>query len=147
MAAALLVGVFAGRLVAFPGDDVTTAGGQLVARGELARALSVQLAATQAPDAPVRVVASYLAKSGDYCRSFVLTRSQSAGVACRQGGQWALGILVPAHAEPGVAGGLRMAGSALPPQVLRTIDEQSQTPLDARAEQSALQAGWRAPGR
>jgi hypothetical protein len=39
-----------------------------------------------------------------------------------------------------------MAASPLPPAVLRVIDEQIQAPLDAKAEQAAVQAGWRAPG-
>jgi hypothetical protein len=146
MAACLVAGVFAGRMVTLPGDDVTAAGGRLIARGDLARALSTQLAAQQPAEAPVHLATSYLSRGGEYCRSFTLVRSGAAGVACRQGSDWALRMLAQERREA-ATGGLRMAASPLPPAVLRVIDEEAQTPLDAKAEQAALQGGWRAPGR
>jgi anti-sigma factor RsiW len=48
------------------------AGGALVARGQLAKALSNQLAADQAPNSAVHIGVSFQAKSGDYCRTFAL---------------------------------------------------------------------------
>jgi hypothetical protein len=146
MAACLVAGVVTGRLLPLPGDDVTTSAGQVVAQGDLARALSTQLASAQPAGAPVHLATSYLSRAGEYCRSFTLVKSGAAGVACRHGNDWTLRVL--AQDRPPPAGGdLRMAASPLPPSVLRVIDEQIQAPLDAKAEQAALQSGWRAPGR
>jgi hypothetical protein len=146
MAGCLVAGLVAGRLLPLPGDDVTTSGGHVVARGDLARALSTQLAAAQTADAPVRLATSYLSKGGEYCRSFTLVRTGAAGIACRQGDAWMLRTL--AQEIVSTAGGdLRGAGSPLPASLQRVVDEQVQASLDAQAEQAAMQTGWRAPGR
>src|SRR2546423_13212112 len=104
MAACLVAGVFAGRMVTLPGDDVTAAGGRLVARGDLARALSTQLAAQQPADAPVRLATSYLSRSGEYCRSFTLVRSGAGGVACRQGNDRTPRVMAPERPAAAAAG-------------------------------------------
>jgi hypothetical protein len=148
MAACLVFGLLVGRGGWLPmGEDIVDVRGQVVARGDLARALSLQLAGSQPADAPVRLGVSYLSRAGDYCRSFMLSRSGTSGLACRHGDDWALRLL--AQDTPGTQGdaGLRPAASTLPPTVLRAIDEEIQTPLDARGEQAALQKGWRASGR
>jgi hypothetical protein len=65
------------------------AGGALVARGQLAKALSNQLAAEQSRNSTVRIGLSYLAKTGDYCRTFALSGTVSpSGLACRHGEEW-----------------------------------------------------------
>jgi hypothetical protein len=146
MAACLAAGLVAGRLLPLPGDDVTSSGGQVVARGDLARALSTQLAAEQPAGAPVHLATSYLAKSGEYCRGFTFEKSGAAGVACREGDAWVLRALVQERA-PARAGEPRVSGSPLPLPVQRVIDEQAQARLDAKAEEAAMQTGWRPPGR
>src|SRR6202043_2152483 len=66
-----------------------SAGGALVARGQLAKALSNQLAADQSPSSAVQIGVSFRAKSGDYCRTFALSGAVSpSGLACRHGGEW-----------------------------------------------------------
>src|SRR5215472_5123172 len=66
-----------------------TSGGRVVASGVLARALSQQLASAQPAGAPVAIGVSFHARSGGYCRTFVLHETQSlAGLACREGPAW-----------------------------------------------------------
>ena len=141
MAAALLVGILVGRDM--PGDDIAAEGGQLVARGRLAQALSTQLASTQPADAAVKIGLSYLSRTDAYCRSFALAGTQTAGLACRRGDDWALRLLAQDGAAPG-SGDLRQAASPVPASVLSVVEEDMQgDPLDAQAERAALQKGWR----
>ncbi|HUG24435.1 anti-sigma factor family protein [Piscinibacter sp.] len=141
MAAALLVGILVGR--GMPGDDIAAEGGQLVARGRLAQALSTQLASTQPPDAAVKIGLSYLSRTDAYCRSFALVGTQTAGLACRRGDDWALRLLAQDGAAAG-SGDLRQAASPVPASVLRAVEEDMQgDPLDAQGERAALQKGWR----
>ena len=144
MAACLVVGLFAGRSAwfALPGEDVVAQGGQLVARGTLAQALSTQLASAPPADAPVKIGVSYLSRDDAYCRSF--TRGGVAGLACRRDNDWQLRVLAQDAAPASAGGNLRMAASPVPPAVLKTIDEQIQgAPLDAQAERAAMSKGWR----
>ncbi len=143
MAACLVLGLFVGRS-GLPGEEIATQGGQLVARGTLAQALSTQLARSQATDAPVKVGTSFLSRGDEYCRSFTLARGRTGGLACRHGDDWQVRVLAQDSSAAPAGGDLRMASSALPPAVLRTIDEQIKGgALDAQAEQAALQRGWR----
>jgi hypothetical protein len=65
----------------------------------------------------------------------------SAGLACREGGQWTIPVL--AEAEKEAAGGYRQAGSALPPAVLDAIDARiAGKPLDAAGEEAARARSW-----
>jgi hypothetical protein len=145
IAASLLIGVLAGRLVDGDPDAPFASGpnGALVASGPLAGALSAQLASRVATDAPVRVGISFVARSGPYCRSFLMTRpSRLAGLACREGSQWQVQIVTSAGQDE-AAGGYRTAGATLPPALLRAIDERiAGTPLDAAAEADAARRGW-----
>lgn len=145
MAASVLAGVLGGQWLLGANEPLHTArDGSLVAAGPLARALSEQLASAPPKGAAVRIGTSFVARSGQYCRSFVLERdAPMAGLACREGDDWKLQLVAPA-AKPEAGGGYRMAGSALPPALLKSIDEQIQgPPLDAAAEQAAQQRGWR----
>lgn len=144
IAAALIVGVLAG------GAGVTglqeqpplaaTSGGALLAQGDLADALSTQLAGTTAEGAPVKIGVSFEAKDGGYCRSFMM--GASAGLACRYGAEWKVPVM--AQAAQGTAGDYRQAGSEMPPMVLDAIDERiaGQT-MDAKAEEAAKARGWK----
>jgi len=145
MAASVLAGVIGGQLLLGANDPLRSArDGSLVAGGPLAQALTEQLASTPPPGAKVQIGVSFVARSGSYCRSFVLEREAPlAGLACRDGDAWKLQLVAPA-AKPESGGGYRMAASALPPALLKAIDEQIQgAPLDAPAEQAARQRGWR----
>ncbi|CAG1015036.1 hypothetical protein BURC_00853 [Burkholderiaceae bacterium] len=144
MAACLVLGVLAGRSAWLAGatEDIVSAGGQLVARGQLAQALSTQLASTQPSDAPVKLGLSFVSRADAYCRSFVMA-SGTGGLACRQGDEWQLRVLSQ-DARPAAGDNLRTASSPVPPAVLKVIEEQIKgSPLDAQSERDALKGGWR----
>jgi anti-sigma factor RsiW len=143
MAASLAAGVLAGALgwQQVHGDGGAPFGRQgdgLVARGELADALSTRLAA-DAPAGAVRVGLSFAAKGGEYCRSFRL--GATAGLACRQGGEWRIPVL--AQDEQAEQAGYRQAGSGMPAAVLDAIDARiAGASLDGGAERAARDRGW-----
>ena len=147
MAACLVVGVLAGysSWLATSFDNIATRGGQLVASGELARALSTQLAMSQATDAPVRIGLSFLSRDDEYCRSFTLAGGATGGLACRRGDEWTLRIVSQDRSAPAPAGTLRQAASPVPPAVLKVVDEQMVPggALDAAGEKLAMSKGWR----
>jgi len=144
MAACLLIGVFVGRSAWLGSGEIATQGGELVARGDLARALSTQLASTQPADAPVRIGLSYLSRDERYCRSFTSQGGSTAGLACRQGDEWQVKVLTQGDASGAGAETLRMAASPIPPAVLQAAEAQMRgAPLDAEGERAAAQSGWR----
>lgn len=136
IAATLVVGVLAGRMIELgPQPMIDAAGGALVARGELARALDTQLAASGGV-----VGLSFRNRAGDYCRTF--RAGEVAGLACREGNRW--GVQMAVAAAPAAAGDYRMAGSETPPEVLRAVEAAIEgEPLDSRAEAAARARGWR----
>jgi hypothetical protein len=145
LAATLVVGVLAGSLGSHSlGGSAQLAAldadfGALKAEGELAAALTQQLAAAPA-NASVRVGVSFVAKDGNYCRSFMLPKM--AGLACHSGGEWRIPVM--ASGAAGAAGDYRQAGSEMPPAVLEAIDERiTGKALDANAERAASKQGWR----
>jgi hypothetical protein len=117
-------------------------GGALVAQGDLDRALSHQLSAVQSKDARVHIGVSFLAKSGDYCRSFALKgEASSAGIACRHEARWRIETL--AGPTPGESGEYRTAGASMPASILKAMEERIQgEPLDAKGEEEASRRGW-----
>jgi hypothetical protein len=138
LAATLVVGVLAGRMIPGGGPAIAGNGNQVVAQGELAAALDRQVGGKA--EGAVKVGVSFAARDGAYCRGFVM--GASAGLACREGGQWKIPVL--AEAEKEAAGGYRQAGSALPPAVLDAIDARiADRPLDAAGEEAARARGWR----
>ena len=151
IAASLVIGVMLGRS-GMPGGEagmVSAQGGQLLARGTLAVALSAQAAGDAVADGPVKIGLSYAAKSGAYCRAFMLKDGPSAGVACRDHGDWRIQLLTREKAGNQAAGATyRMAGSAMPDSILRMIDaEIAGEALDAAGERAAIQRGWQPPPR
>jgi hypothetical protein len=137
LAATLVVGVLAGRMVPGGGPAIAGNGNQVVARGELASALDRQVGGQG--NGAVKVGVSFAARDGAYCRSFVM--GSSAGLACREGGQWRIPVL--AEGEQEASGGYRQAGSALPPAVLDAIDARiAGKPLDAAGEEAARARSW-----
>ena len=143
-AVALVLGgvLGAGALLA-SNDTITLAqvggvDGALVAAGALDTALSKQLGHLS-QDGAVRMGVSFVAKDGNYCRSFQLDRA--AGLACRNARRWQLAVLVQTpQRAPGTA---RLAFSATPEVVVNAIDERiAGAALDARGEQIASRLGW-----
>jgi hypothetical protein len=125
-----------------------SAGGALVARGQLAEALSNQLAADQSRSSAVQIGISFRAKSGDYCRTFALSGAVSpSGLACRHGEEWQVQALTQG---PGavVDSDYRTAGSAMSAAILKSVEGQiAGEPLDQAGERAARQRGWRAADR
>lgn len=150
IAASLIAGVGLGFFMWGHTDSplVRSGGGALVARGQLAQALSNQLAAEQSRSSAVQIGVSFRAKSGDYCRTFALSGPVSpSGLACRHGGEWQVQALAEG---PGVAGdtGYRTASSAMSPTILHSVEGQiAGEPLDQAGERKARQQGWAATDR
>jgi hypothetical protein len=144
LAATVVVGVLAGGvwLDAGKGDGdfvSADAGGRMTARGELAGALSRQLASEASPGSAVRIGVSFATRDGGYCRSF--SAGAKAGLACRDGEAWRVPVLTDTAAA--AAGEYRQAASA-PQAVLEAIDERiAGTTLDAAAERAARERGWK----
>jgi negative regulator of sigma E activity len=145
MAASLVVGVLLGPFLLRPSAPLETSGGRVLASGLLSRALTQQLASTQPPGAPVMIGVSFHARSGGYCRTFVLRETQLlAGLACREGPAWQVVALAESAAPGAAGGGYAQAASSLPPAVARTLDELiAGEPLDAAAETAARERGWK----
>jgi hypothetical protein len=142
MAASLLVGVFLSwRFVGSDGSSPVVADDEgLLARGELALALDRQLASTQAGDERVLIGLTFKARDGNYCRSFVMHATRTAGLACRSGSEWRIPATDSVAAS---GGGMQQAGSALPPSILRIIETRMDgAALDAEGEKSALEGAW-----
>lgn len=138
MAASLVIGgLIAWQLLASSAGDMATRDGALVARGELAKALDVQLAGDQGADAAVRIGLSFKSRTGEYCRSFAASAVSLSGLACREQGEWH----IKATDSLVESAGLRQASS---PAMLQIIEAHiAGEPLDAAAERSARDAGWR----
>lgn len=141
IAASLVAGVLIGRMALAPQGPLAIDGGQLTARGELARALDVQLASD--PGA-VRVGLTFRSGDGRYCRTFQSASDRLAGLACRGDGRW---IAQATTAwTPAAAPDYRQAGSETPPAVLAAVDAMiAGEALDAAAERAARDRKW-APG-
>jgi hypothetical protein len=144
LAATLLLGVLIGRSLNVGPDAeaplIASADGQMVAAGALATALDEQSAGT--PGAIVAIGLTYRTKSAEYCRTFATNAEHVSGIACRARGAWNVRVLSTAAAQAG--GEYRMAGSALPREVIDTIEQQIDgEPLDAREEAAAMARGWR----
>ncbi len=145
IAASLVVGVLAGRMVLpdRPPAQMGADGDGIVARGALERALSTQLASTQAGNAPIRIGVSFLSKSGAYCRTFVLANGL-AGLGCRAGSDWHLEAVARAPTGTQSAGAYRMASDEMPTAVMREVEQRiAGSALNAREEEAALRKAWR----
>jgi hypothetical protein len=146
IAASLIIGFGLGYINRNHGQGDPTlargADGALNARGALAQALSTQLAATQSVNAEIHIGLSFLAKNGDYCRTFAMSGSvRPSGLACRHQEQWRIESL--GQSSDASAGNFRTAGTDLSPQILRAVEERIDgEALDAGAEAQALQKNW-----
>lgn len=144
IAASLLLGVFVGRAGLIGGDEPFIAGqGRMLAHGALATALTEHTGGSTDPETDIQVGMSYLAKSGDYCRTFTLKHEQAlAGLACRRDSQWTIDALMSTNTD--ASGGYRMAGAAIPAAILGIVEEtMTGEPLDAEQEEEARSRGWR----
>lgn len=135
-AAALVVGVLAGRMIETP---VLAVGHQVPARLQVAQALDQRLAADPGP---IRIGLTFRDATGRYCRTFRSGPDELAGVACRQDGGWRLETAVAWRPAAGPA--YRTAASDTPPSVLAMTDAMMVgEAFDAAQERAARDAGWR----
>lgn len=116
------------------------------AQGNLARALTEELASRPTPDFPVRIGASYEANSGDYCRTFIVAdKGNFAGLACHPKNSdrdaWRIRVLVPVESTSDA--NYRTAASAMPPAVLDQVNKEIKgEPFDAEQEARIVSRGW-----
>jgi len=145
IAASLLIGFGLGYARWHQSPPLTrNAGGALVAGGQLAQVLSQQLAADGSAASAVQIGISFLAKSGEYCRTFVLSGVISpAGLACHHGQEWQILTLAQSAATGNASAGYRTAASEMSPAILKAVEEQiSGEPLDSTAEAAARSKHW-----
>lgn len=138
VAASLVVGVVAGRMILPEPGPLVARDGALVAHGQLASALSTNLAAD---GGVVKVGLTLKAPDGRWCRTFQSAPDHLAGLACRQDGRWVASTVTAWR--PQVQAGYRQAGSDTPPEVLAAVDALGAQPVDAAREKAARDAGWR----
>lgn len=144
MAASLLIGVIVARAPwgTSSGNSIVAQNGRVIAGGVLAAALTRQPGGVQ--DSPVQIGVTFLAKSGEYCRTFTVREGASlAGFACREAQDWRVQALAQS-ASGGSATEYRMAGTTVPPIIVQAVEDAMQgDALDAAAEAAARQRGWK----
>lgn len=143
IAASLVVGVLIGR-VAFERSEepFMLDQGRMTAQAALDGALSSQSGGAVNRDTGIQIGVSYLAKSGEYCRTFILRDTQAlGGLACRRNQRWTIDALTPTKAD--ASGAYRMAGAAVPALILGIVEDTiAGDPLDAEQEAEARERGW-----
>jgi hypothetical protein len=124
--------------------EFVTVGSTMEAGGALATALSQRLGSEPALSDGIRMGVSFVAKTGGYCRTFVLEHDTRAvsGLACRQHGAWQVQALE--STQPQATGGsYRQAASALSPLIARAVQESIiGDTLDADEEARAREHSW-----
>lgn len=145
MAAGVVLGVvLAGSFGS--GGEMQTKDGALIAQGELARALTMDLASEQTGDTggTAHLGVSFLSRDDTFCRSFQSeagARGALAGIACLDEGDWK--IVALAGAQPRDPGGFATAGGEMPTAVRNALSAMiSGDPLNAEQERAARNQGW-----
>lgn len=144
IAASLALGAILGaQLLRDSQLPIDSAGGEVIASGYLAKALSTQLSAGTPQNPSVRVGMSFRSQRGEYCRTFSL-RDGAGGLSCRREGRWVVEVLEGgAPGEPGPT--YRQAASALSPAMLAAISGLGAAePLSQAEERQGLESGWKA---
>ena len=119
--------------------------GQTVARGELARVLSEELASMQNPSGAVRVGLSFRSRSGRDCRTFIWdgTINSMSGIACHNDGDWVVAALATGASNTNAQAQYQMAGAAMPDTIRNMIKEMiAGRPFDASTERAARASNW-----
>ncbi|MBM0171198.1 anti-sigma factor [Altererythrobacter sp. C41] len=106
---------------------------------QLAAVLDSRLVAEQVPGADTRVLLSFRAQGGEFCRVF--SGEGGGGIACRDGDGWRLEAL--GEGSAGAATDYRMAGASDADLLARAQDMAQGPALDAEAEAEAKANGWR----
>jgi hypothetical protein len=117
----------------------------VLAQGELAGALSQQLASSDQSGRRTRIGISFRGRSGLDCRTFEWSGTTTAanGVACHTGGEWAVAALATTARTANDQSAYQMAGAAMPDTIRNTVNEMiAGLPYDAAAERAARDAHW-----
>jgi hypothetical protein len=141
VAAALALGLFIGHGIQQSGEPFAMRDGTLVARGEAARALDIELASAKPAGNNIRIIVTFRRSDGDYCRAFE-TGTQAA-IACRGEHGWQIESL--RAASGGVSTQYRQAGSGSAALMAEAQDMMAGEPLDATGERAAIHARWSRP--
>lgn len=141
VAAALALGLVVGRGLPQPGDPFAMRDGALIAQGETAKALDVQLASAQPAGKAIRIIVTFRRSGGDYCRAFE-TGSQAA-IACRSERGWQIQSLRAASGSASTP--YRQAGSGSAVLMAEAQEMMVGDPLDATGERAAIAARWSRP--
>jgi hypothetical protein len=151
LAAAIVLGIALGPMLpnlVRERPNIVSFGADVAAGGALADALSRRLASEQSSSDSIRLGVSFLAKSGEYCRTFISRRGDGAlaGMACRQGAEWRIDALQSVAIVPGDSNGYRQAATSLPSMILQAAEvAMTGDPLDAHGEKEARDHHWRSP--
>jgi hypothetical protein len=144
IAASLFVGIVLARIPWSTEQSIVADAGRMTAGGELATALDKQLSGVQMEGSAVHIGLSYRAKTGEYCRTFVLAETSGvSGIACRQTDAWR--VVAVASSDPADASDrYRMASTSVAPLILQAVqDSIDGNALDAADETSARDRGWK----
>jgi hypothetical protein len=95
-------------------------------------------------DPAVKILVSFRATDGRYCRSFQIERGPDlAGVACRDVGGWRVNTAVTSAPAAWASTQYRTAGSTTPTAVLDSVSALiAGQALDASGESAAVSKGW-----
>jgi len=143
----ILIGLWIPRLTN-EAPDVVVHGASLTAGGDLASVLTSRLTAEQSASERIRLVISFVANTGEYCRAFVTHREENSisGIACGTGDLWRIRSIESGADVQGSSASYRQAATALSPIVRRQIEASMVgEPLDAAAERLARDRGWNRP--
>jgi hypothetical protein len=148
-AGAMALGIVFGIVLAGSfgsGTEMRTKDGALIAQGELARTLTMDVASEQTGDtrSTTRLGVSFLSRDDSYCRSFQTetgARGAVAGIACLDAGDWK--VVTLADAQPRDPGEFSTAGGDMPAAVRSALNAMILgDPLNAEQERAARNQGW-----
>lgn len=138
IAASLAIGIIVGGQM-FGGGSVRDDGGRLMASGALERELQNGLSSARSQDGAARILLSYKARDGRYCR--VYSEQGAAGIACRDADGWAIERMQAGVSDQSTQ--YRQAGSAEAEIMAAAQDMAADGPLDPETEKSAQARGWK----
>lgn len=143
--AAFVGGLLLGPLLGGPGEGLNIQSGGVLADAGLVRALDRRLASDGADDQGRAIGLTFQDSEGRWCRTFSAGEAGLAGLACREGGSWALRALAP---MTGATGEVRTAAAETPDVILSAVDAtMGGETVDAASERRARDAGWRSSAR
>jgi hypothetical protein len=141
-----MLGILGGRtaLIDAAPDAIVAKNGRMIAGSALAAALNTQSSSAPADAQKVQIGASFRARTGEYSRTFSVREDGAlAGLACRDADEWRVRALAESDASAAPGGGYRMAGTSLPPAIIKAVEEAIEgDALDAQEEAAARERGW-----